>query len=78
MRLIFEQDSKDDSFEIVVSERELEQIREGIGAYGFVLGGLWDSKNLNVFLRKEKIGEFDYGNESDEGESEDRQSFERI
>jgi len=66
MRLIFEEDYKEDSFEIALSEKELQQLTLGKGAYGFVLGGLWNPKNLNVFLRKETNEEMYEKNEQAE------------
>jgi hypothetical protein len=70
MRLIFEEDWKEDNFEIILSEKEIEQIVSRKGAYGFVLGGLWQPKNLNILLRKENIGELNSEEESSQEQSE--------
>lgn len=59
MRLTFEQDHKEDYFEIILTEKELGDINAGKGAIGFCLGGLWDTKNLGIFIRKQNFGELD-------------------
>jgi hypothetical protein len=57
MRLIFEQDKDEDFFEIILTEKEFRDITAGKGAVGLCFGGLWDSKNLNLFIRKQNFGE---------------------
>lgn len=57
MRLIFEQDKDVDYFEIILTDKELLDIYHNKGAVGFCLGGLWDSKDLSLFIRKQNIGE---------------------
>jgi hypothetical protein len=58
MHLILEEQPDEDYFEIVLTEKELQDITALKGAMGICLGGLWDSKNLNVFIRKQNLGEF--------------------
>jgi hypothetical protein len=59
MRLTFEQDHKEDYFEIILTDKQLLDINTGKGAYGFCLGGLWDTKNLSIFIRKQNFGELE-------------------
>jgi hypothetical protein len=59
MRLIFEQQADEDYFEIILTEKELKDITALKGAMGLCLGGLWDSKNLNIFIRKQNVGEIE-------------------
>ena len=58
MHLIFEKHPDEHYFEIVLTEKELHDITALKGAMGFCLDGLWDSKNLNIFIRKQNLGEF--------------------
>lgn len=57
MRLIFEEQPNENNFEIILTDKELIDITAGKGAIGFCPGGLWDSKDLSLFIRKQNIGE---------------------
>jgi hypothetical protein len=57
MRLIFEQHEDTDYFEVILTDKELQDLNGGLGAMAFCSGGLWERKDLNIFIRKENIGE---------------------
>lgn len=61
MRVIVETDGTEDFQEIIITEKELEKIRDGEGVSECFCEGLRNKRILNIFLRK--------GNQHDEKNS---------
>ena len=57
MRMIFEQDDDEDFFEVVLSHDDLDKLRREGNVHMDFAHGLFGTRNLNLFIRKETNSE---------------------